>query len=392
MANAYVREQGAVVRKRDERLVVTKRQDTIATIQLHDLDQLVIVGNVQLTTQAVALLLQRNIDVVFMSIFGRIRGHLVGDTSKYAELRVRQLQVMSDEALSLPLARQMVMGKLTHQRALLERAGGNRMVRMDSAGRVSGIGSKLAQAARGIGEMAARAYSAENAESLLGYEGKAGAYYWEGFRELLQQDMGFHVRAYRPPTDPVNALLSFGYALLQKDVSAAVGLVGMDAYLGFFHVIHYGRPSLVLDLMEEFRPMVVDAVVLSLVNTGKIGLRDFRSGTANEGADEPELPALGGDTGRGDTGRGDTAREVAVKEAAPKRAVFLNSDALRRVIEAYEQRATSLVRYPLTGEQTSWRRCMELQARQLARVLKGESGNERGEFVPMMLTPEMVTV
>ena len=380
MSNYYVREQGAVVRKRDERLIVTKQKEEIATIPMHNLDQLIIVGNVQLTTQAVTMLLQTNVDVVFMSVFGKVRGHLMGDPSKYAELRVRQMQVMSDAPQALALARPMVVGKLVHQRALLGSYGTNQMAR---------IGSKLAQSARGISEMAARAQMADNAESLLGYEGKAGAYYWQGFRELLRQDMGFAQRLYRPSPDPVNALLSFGYALLQKDVSAAVSLVGLDAYLGYFHVIHYGRPSLVLDLMEEFRPLVVDAVVLELINERKIEVSDFRQGPAgtnagdgNEGADEPDaIPALANSAGAG-------PRELTLAPPSnpAKRAMFLNSGALRRVIEAYEKRVTSLVRYPFTGEQTTWRRCMELQTRQLARVLKGEAS----EFVPMMLLPEMV--
>ncbi len=372
MANFYVREQGAVVRKRDERLLITKKDVVIDEILLHQLDQLILVGNVQLTTQAVALLLYAKVDVVFMTIFGRIRGRLMGNPSKYAELRVRQLKLMSDEVAALAIARRLVVGKLTHQRAMLETLAGRKMDsgKAASVGRIMAMGNRLDQAMYGIAEMATRAAGAGAADSLLGFEGKAGAYYWQGFRELLKRDLGFTQRAYRPSPDPVNALLSFGYSLLQKDMSTAVQLVGMDEYLGFFHVIHYGRPSLTLDLMEEFRPLIVDAMVLDLVNSDRIQASDFRSGVVEIEADAvgPEEPDTGGDE--------------PVRPAIKRHAVFLNSDALQRVIAAYERRATSEVVHPPTGDKTTLRRCMELQARQLVRVVKGEEA----EFAPMMMT------
>lgn len=387
MANFYVREQGAVVRKRDERLLVTKKDEVIDEILMHQLDQLIIVGNIQLTTQAVAMLLYAKVDVVYMSIYGRFRGRLMPDSSKYAELRVRQLKHMSDEVAALAIARQMVMGKLTHQRGLLESLSGKTMGAGNaSIGRIMAMGSRLDQAIYGIAEMANRSISAGAADSLLGFEGKAGAYYWQGFRELLKRDLGFTQRAYRPSPDPVNALLSFGYSLLQKDMSTAVKLVGLDEYLGFFHVIHYGRPSLTLDLMEEFRPLIVDKVVLDLVNSDRIQASDFRSGAVEIEADAmaPEEP----DTGTGlqaltGPGSGVVANndDDTPRPTTKRHAIFLNSDALQRVVAAYERRATSEVVHPPTGDKTSLRRCMELQARQLARVVKGEEA----KFIPMMM-------
>jgi CRISPR-associated protein Cas1 len=155
--------------------------------------------------------------------------------------------------------------------------------------------------------------------------------------------MGFANRVYFPSTDPVNALLSFGYALLQKDVTASVQLVGLDTYLGFFHTVLYGRPSLALDLMEQFRPLVVDPLVVDLVGREAIGQGDFVRGA-------------------------DKAKPVLLKE-----------DAVKRVIQAYEQRITTPVSYRLTGEQATYRRCIELQTRQLARVIRGE----QAEYRPM---------
>jgi CRISPR-associated protein Cas1 len=333
MATYYVREQGAVVRKQDERLVVTKDDDTVAEIPLHQLDQLVVMGNIQLTTPVVALLLKSAVDVVFMSLHGKVRGRLMANESKFAELRLKQLQVMSNDQANLALAKPIVIGKLINQRAFLLRGAP-----VKPLGR-----GQIDKSARGIAEMIERSKTTDNADSLRGFEGKAGAWYWPAFKTLLKNDMGFANRAYYPSTDPVNALLSFGYSLLQKDVTSAVQLVGLDPYLGFFHTVQYGRPSLALDLMEQFRPLVVDPLAVDLIARDEIGPQDFARGA-------------------------EKARPVLLKE-----------EAVKRVIQRYEERITSLVRYPLTGEQATYRRCIELQTRQLARVVKGEAA----AYVPM---------
>jgi CRISPR-associated protein Cas1 len=369
MATYYVREQQAVIHKRDERLVVTRDDRPLATIPLHQLDQLVVIGNVQLTAATIAALLQREVDTVFMSLSGRVLGRWLSNESGYAELRLRQLQAMSDPRFSLSLARAIVFGKLSNQRALLEEA-----TRADAKRHLRGLTAPstpagtdelapapamrrrpavpagfetVARAAEGIRQMLEGAATAQDADSLRGFEGKAGAYYWPAFGQLLKRRMGFEQRRYHPSPDPVNALLSFGYALLQKDLTAAVRIVGMDAYLGFFHTIQYGRPSLVLDLMEEFRPLIVDRLVLQLVNQGRVTERDF------------------------------------VVDNSVHKPVVLAEAALKRVIAAYESRVTAPMRYPLTGEQTTWRRCFELQARQLARVVKAEAM----EYVPITSAP-----
>ncbi len=337
MSTYYVREQGAVVRKQEQRLLVTKERNAVmAEIPLHQLDQLVVMGNVQLTTQALALLLQAEVDVVFMSLHGKVRGRLVANESKFAELRLKQLQVMSNELENLALAKAIVVGKLANQLAYLRTA-----LHADVDGFVPKDRGALDKATRGIAEMMVSAQATGNADSLRGFEGKAGAWYWSGFRAMLKHDLDFKQRIYHPSPDPVNALLSFGYALLQKDVNAAAQLVGLDTYLGFFHTVQYGRPSLVLDLMEEFRPVLVDPVVVALLNREAIGKQDFVKGP-------------------------DKDRPLVMTEAAVK-----------RVIEAYEQRVTKTTTYPFTNEQTMWRRCLELQTRQMARVVKGEAKGYR---------------
>ncbi|MBW7893133.1 MAG: CRISPR-associated endonuclease Cas1, partial [Chitinophagaceae bacterium] len=164
----------------------------------------------------------------------------------------------------------------------------------------------------------------------------AAAAYWQAFKTLLANDFGFQGRKYFPPPDPINGLLSFGYGLLLKDVTAAVQLVGLDTYLGFFHTIDYGRPSLALDMMEEFRPVLVDWVVLGMVAAGEMTGASFEE-TSN-----------------------------------PKQPIRLTEPAMNILIERYEQRLNEKVFHPDAGGETSRRRIIELQVRRLAWVIRGQ--------------------
>jgi CRISPR-associated protein Cas1 len=327
MGTVYVKEQGGVIRRDGERLRVTLNRKELTSIPLVNLDQLALMGNVQLTTPAAALLLQRGVDVVYLSKYGRFRGRLMHSGSRFARLRHCQLQMASDEPTALAVARPIVAAKVSNQRVVLQR----RAERLPDARR----------ALQGMMKMGRRAKQARSLESLRGFEGKAGAFYFEAVRALLPPEWGFEKRAYHPPPDAANALLSFGYTLLLKDVTAAVQLVGLDPYVGFFHALGYDRPSLALDLMEELRPVIVDSMFLDIVARRRLTPDDFkRSGN-------PRLPCSLGDHG------------------------------VRVVIEQYEQRLQTPVSHALARGQTTYRRAAELQARQLARVVRGEDKQYR---------------
>lgn len=323
MPALYLTEQGAVLRRTGERLVVTKDHQVVDEVPIIHVDQVVIVGNVQLTTPAVALLLQKDIDVVFLSSRGRFRGRLMTTGSRFAQLRHRQLRLMDDEAASLGIARAIVLGKLGNQQALLRQQAGQGV-----NGAVAFLEQAIAQAGK-----------AQSVDSLRGVEGSAGARYFAVLKALIPSEWGFTKRVYHPPTDPANALLSFGYTLLLKDVSAAIQLVGLDPYLGFFHVIDYGRPSLALDVMEEFRPLM-DGMVLRLIGQKEITLGDFQSRRRDK-------------------------------------AVLLADEACKRFLEAYEAQLNAPTTYTPREEQTSYRRCIELQVRQLARLVLGKQKTYR---------------
>jgi len=316
MTTLYLAEQGSVLRRVGERLVVTKDHQMIEDVPIIHIEQVVVMGNIQLTTPVVALLLQREVDVVYLSSRGKFRGRLMATGSKFAQLRHRQLRLMSDEGQTLAVARELVEVKLTNQAYLLERLGAQR-------------------AARKIHQDGQKAHSSSSLDSLRGHEGAAGARYFGALKQIVPAEWGFAKRIYHPPTDPVNALLSLGYTLLLKDTTAAVQLVGLDPFLGFFHVIDYGRPSLTLDLMEPFRPLV-DELVLGMIGEGKISRGDFRPQRRKDGA------------------------------------VLLKEDTLTSYFRAYERQIEKRVLYPPTGERTPYRRCLELQARGLAWVVLGK--------------------
>lgn len=323
MSVVYVREQNAVVRKQGELLRVTVGEDVLFTIPLANLEQLVLMGNAQLTTPAAILLLRTGVDVVFMSRYGKYRGRLVAMESKFAQLRHAQLRLCDDEGKCLHIATQIVTGKVNNQRVVLQRRASE--------------DSRTAQALDGMMRMLRMAGQATTLDQLRGYEGKAAAYYFDGIKTFFASEWGFKVREYFPPPDPANALLSFAYTLLLKDVEAKIQLVGLDPYLGFFHTLGYGKPALALDVMEEFRPTISDVVVLNLVHSEQVTLDDF------EWTNEQEFP------------------------------VRMSREAVDKVVAAYEQRLEDRVFHPLANGQTSYRRAIELQVRQMARVIRQEA-------------------
>lgn len=342
MTILYVREQGAVVRRDVEQIQVTitdkvaRRTKVLQGTPVREVEQVVLYGNVQLTTQAAALLLQHDVDVVFFSLTGVFRGRLSKGGGKFARLRHAQLKYSSDDKRSLATAKQIVRSKLANQRNLLQRL----------ASQLSGkLADDVQRAWPGIEQMRQGCSAAGDPDQLRGYEGKGGVYYFGALRLLLGESWAFDGRKYYPPPDPFNALLSFGYALLQKDVTAAIEVVGLDPYLGCLHALEYGRPSLVLDLMEEFRPVIVDQVMLNLALSGKIKAKEFVF----------------------------TGRE--------QRPVELGPELIPTVIKAYEDRVNSAVEHSGSENRQTLRRCIELQARIFARTVLGSRHEYEGLVV-----------
>lgn len=331
MTTMYVREQGAVVGRRGERLEVRKDGVVTDSYPLQQIEGVVLMGNVQMTAQAENTLVDQGIEIVRLSSHGRYRSTVVSLGSKRVTMRQRQLRLAEDPVFGLSLAQAFVDGKIHNQRVLLQRQRA-RLVEADRR-------QIFDQALDGMLRMRQAALQAQNVESVRGHEGQAAVHYFAAVRSLLDPAWRFERRAYHPPPDPFNALLSFLYSLLLKDVLAAVHISGLDPNVGFFHEPAYGRPSLALDLMEEWRPLVADALALEFVNRGSITVNDFR-----------ETSQVG-------------------------RPIEMREQALRRVLEAYGQRLEVSMYHPQAGGgggQTPLRRVIQLQSRQLARVVSGE--------------------
>jgi CRISPR-associated protein Cas1 len=315
----HVIEPGARVGKRSDRLIVERKDEKLGEVRLKDISQVCLYGPVQVSTQVMNELFDREIPVCYFSTGGWFRGIAQGLPHKNIELRIRQHQFATDASAALVLAREFVSGKIRNCRTLLRR---------NADGDDDGLLESLAQSAR-------EAERTDNIASLLGIEGMAAKRYFGGYSKLLKSERGFQFdgRNRRPPTDPVNAVLSFLYAMLAREMTTASLACGLDPYLGFLHQPRYGRPALALDLAEEFRPLLADSTALSLFNTGEVTPGDF---VCRAGA-------------------------VALKPTGKK-----------AIVAAWERRLNSNVTHPIFGYTISYRRVLMVQARLLARVLTGE--------------------
>ncbi len=254
MAVVYVKEQGAIIRKRGGRILVEKDDAHLLEIPLRQTDSVAVFGNVQVTTQALSELLDRGIPLALYTRHGRLKGHLVPDLSKNVPLRVAQYRTALDEAASLAIAKAVVRAKVRNAGKLL--ADYRRNYPSDV----------LAAACEAVRHACDHVAAAASHPELLGLEGSAAAAYFGAFPEMNRSDLPFDGRRKHPATDPINGLLSLGYTMAMNEIRALVEGVGMEPHLGFLHKVDYGRPSLALDLLEAFRSPLVDRLTLRLVN------------------------------------------------------------------------------------------------------------------------------
>jgi CRISPR-associated protein Cas1 len=331
----YLQEPGSYVGKRSEHLVVRKDGAELNRIPLAMVRQVCVFGNVQVSTQALECLLANEIPVVYLSGYGRFIGTLQPAPARNVSLRREQYRRFGDPAEAFRLSREVVRAKLVNQRALLMRSLRSRGDAPEEAEATRGSDET---AARDMAELLWRLDRVTEVESALGLEGQGAALYFGEFARFLKaqppgRGFDFRTRNRRPPRDPVNALLSFAYALLCKDCFSVLCTVGFDPYCGFFHAGRHGKPSLALDLMEEFRPVIADSVVLTLINNRVATPDDFL-----------------------------TWRE----------ACQLTEEGRKKFFAAYEQRKATVVTHPVYGYRMSYSRMLEVQARMLAAYVRGD--------------------
>lgn len=344
----YLNTPGLFVGRSGDVLQVKDKKTVVQEVRASDLSHVSLFGNIQISTQTIQNLCEQDIPLTYFSLGGWFYGITRGHSLKNVFLRIEQFRQAALPGSCLQLARQFIVGKIRNQRTMLMR---NHVEAPES------ILLKLKNSAE-------TALTAPTIESLLGVEGAAAAFYFQQFGGMIKAgagpeldpstdaiastapnsrettghpaprfDFDFNGRNRRPPADPVNALLSLAYSLLAKDCTLAALSVGFDPYIGFYHQPRFGRPALALDVMEEFRPLIAESVVLTAINTGVLTSKDFVSAG---------------------------------------RAVNLSAAGRRQFFQVYEQRMNHLVKHPVFNYQVSYRRALELQFRLLARVLTGE--------------------
>jgi len=324
----FITAEGTRLNKEGECVVVTIQEEKKAEVPLRHLRSVVCLARAWLTPELMESCVEAGIHVSFFGMTGRFLARVEGLPGGNVLLRRQQFRAADDPAVTLRLARAIVVGKVANARQFLQHA------RRDAAEEAR---LPLEEASRRLSEHLRALERAEDLDPVRGLEGIAARDYFEAFPALLKGDarrFSFDGRNRRPPRDPLNALLSFGYALLAQDCAGALAGVGLDPAVGFLHEDRPGRLSLALDLMEELRSPVVDRLVLSLVNRAQLKPEDFKTEAAG--------------------------------------AVLLKDDARKTFLVAYQNAKQGSVQHPFLGQQTTWGLVPHLQALLLARTLRGE--------------------
>ena len=328
----FVTLEGAYIRKDGEAIEIRHEGQTKLRVPLHNLDGIVCFGwDITASAALMAACAKANVALSFHAPHGKFLVSTNGFTSGNILLRREQYRRADHEPAALAVARPMVAAKIANSRNVLMRAA------RDHGDKSPTKGANLITAADQLGVRARLAMQATALDSLRGIEGDAATFYFAVFQDLLvnhDPSLSMSGRSRRPPLDPVNALLSFLYSLLMHDCRSALESCGLDAQCGFLHRDRPGRPSLALDLMEEFRAFLADRTALTLLNRRQITASDFK--TEESGA------------------------------------VLLKEDSRKTVLIAWQERKQDELTHPFLDEKTTVGLLPHLQARLLARHLRGD--------------------
>lgn len=320
----YLFTPGVVLGKESERFTIRRSGKVVQRIPAIKVDQVMVYGNIQITTQAMQFCITEKIPIFLLSGHGKFYGIIDGFDTDPVLLHRDQFNCASDTVFCLNLAKAVLKGKITNSRVLLRRQKRRRNTVL--------LGNTINSLEKSLDKLA----RATDLDEIRGHEGSAARGYFQALASLHDPDWRFSGRRKNPPTDPVNSLLSYGYTLLYYNLYSLVRGRGLNPHVGFLHPVRPGHPALISDIIEEFRAMVVDSVVLNLVLNRRISPDDF---TVSATADKPCL---------------------------------LGVRAKKLFISELEKKLNSRLIYPVSGEQLDYRRCMEHQIVHLARVIQGK--------------------
>lgn len=319
MATLYLVEQGSKLEKESKRILVRKEDKILLEVPEFKVDRVLIFGNVQITTQAMKFLLESGIETSLFNVYGRLIGRLVPVESKNVFLRMVQFEKSRQGEFCLQMAKILIEGKIKNAKALLQRYSRNHPeINFDES--LGALDACLQELERKT-----------QVSSAIGVEGRAAAVYFGAYGRMFRKELQFSTRSRRPPKDPVNALLSLGYSMITGEMLAVVTSIGFDPYVGYLHGIEYGRPSLALDLIEEFRHVIIDRLTLELVNKEILKPEDFEE-----------------------------------KEEG----IYLTQEARKKYFRQYENRMLTALQTPEDEMQTNYRKMFYRQAQNCAKMLQ----------------------
>ena len=368
----YIKTQGVRIVKEGQHLLVKKGGATYHTLFTHKLKQLLLFGNIEVTHNALCQLMRRDIDTVYLTKTGRYLGRIAPPESKNVFLHKKQFMLLEDVGFGLQMAKSIISGKLSNMSTFLKRIKRSRN-KKDAGNR-----------ARQILALLNKLENSKSIDQIRGYEGQAASIYFQGLKQGFISNMGFNKRVRRPPTDPVNSVLSLLYTFLMNRVYAGVRVAGLNPYPGFMHTINYGRYSLVLDLMEEFRSIIVDTLTISLFNLKILQINDFqikaleKKSHANQTLPDVSKDPIGmitmqdSDIGCFDMPEQRMEINPSLNQSSGGYPIRLKNDAFKRVIDAFEKKLTTSFYYPPADTELSYNDAIYYQARHYRKIIEGE--------------------
>lgn len=331
MPNLYLTEQGSILRKTGDRLIVEKDDAVLLDVECHKIDSVLIFGNVQFTTQAVWEMFEHGIEMAILSRSGRLIGQITSPATKNIELRLAQFKRHDDNEFKMSFSKNIVKGKIKNSVQFLRSFSYNHPE------------IPLSEESEAMEAIRQKVDSQSTSDGLNGMEGIAARHYFSGLGKMMLGGFGFEGRRKHPAPDPVNALLSLGYTMVFNEISSLLDGMGFDPYLGYYHKVEYGRASLASDLQEEFRAPIVDRLTLRLINNRMLTEGDFYKNPKGEG-------------------------------------VYLTRDAMKRYFAEYEGLMNNEFTHPETKEKTTFRKVLRIQIELLASCVKGER-----EYLPFYM-------